>query len=142
MRKNIIIAAVVSIVLCATMSVSNEEAVSITAKPISSYVSSAHERVYIQVVIRIEPNPDNRNLIFESDSEDGEYNRKDVQLDGENAPRIFKISDPQYFGRGGFQLPPGHYKLRATVERSTDKNETASIDVTVTTAEEMGQEGR
>lgn len=140
MRNNAIIAAVLSIVLCTTMSISAEDpAVSITADPTGRVVGSRRDRAYIRVIIRVEPNRDNRNLIFESDSEDGEYSRKDIQLDGENSPRIFEVSEPQYYGRGGFQLPAGHYKLRAIVERSTGKNPTALVEVNIITSEELGE---
>ena len=144
MRKIATIFVVTLIVLCITRSVSaqDQKAVTITADPINRVVSSPRERVNIRVIIRIEPNRNNRNLIFEYDSEDGEYGRKDIQLDGENSPRIFNISDARYFGREGFLLSAGHYKLRATVERSTGKNEVASVEVTIIAGEEIGQDGR
>lgn len=130
--KSATIAAVVFVVLsgCVLGPVSGWSNVSIEATPRIALVVGDN-RAYIRVIIRIEPHPDNRNLVFRWESPDGDIGRKDQQLDGEDSPTIFDTKGEIYFGKHGLQLPAGHYTLTATVERATGDDPSASTKVTV-----------
>jgi hypothetical protein len=127
-------------VLCTSFPTYADEPVTISANPSRAILGSPRDRAYLSVIIRVKPDINNRNLIFESDSEDGEYVRKDIALDGEESPRTFDISN-RYFGKNRFSLTAGHYKLRATVESSDGKQHTSTIEVTITLVGETGEEG-
>lgn len=129
--KLTIIAAIVSIVLLEPFDAQGQTAVSIEAGPgIARIVGN--KKAYIRVIIRIKPQPDNRNLVFRWESPDGDAGRKDRQLDGEDSPTIFDTGDEGFFGKHGLQLSEGHYTLSATVERSLGDNPRANLTITVT----------
>lgn len=143
MKKTVMQIAVVAVVVLSTIAtvMSAEEAVTISVDRTRIVAASTYSRTPISVIIRIKPNPDNRNLIFEYDAEDGDYSRKDIQLEGENSPKIFNLSDSRYFGTSGVQLPPGHYTLKATLEQAGVKNPPiASIKVNVIVSGEEEEE--
>lgn len=130
--KSATIAAAVFIVLLVSVSesVSGWSNVSIEATP-SIAVVVGDNRAYIRVIIRIEPHPDNRNLVFRWESLDGDTGRHDQQLEGEDSPTIFDTKGEMYFGKHGLQLPTGHYTLTATVDRAVGDDPSASTKVTV-----------
>lgn len=121
-------AAIVFIVLSGHV-YGNEDDVSIKATPQASV--AVDRQAYIRVIIRIKKCPENRNLIFRWESEDGGSGRKDRQLDGEDSSAIFDTSDQRFFGRHGLLLPPGHYTLTATVERAATDDPSASTKITI-----------
>lgn len=122
------IAAVVFAVLSG--SVSGRSSVSIEATPSTALVLG-NNRAYIRVIIRIEPHPDNRNLVFRWESPDGDIGRKDRQLEGEDGPTVFDTGDERFFGRQGLQLSAGHYTLTAMVERVRGSDPEASTEVVI-----------
>ncbi|MDP3697085.1 MAG: hypothetical protein Q8R55_03565 [Candidatus Taylorbacteria bacterium] len=123
------IAAVVFVVLSAPVR-GGENDVSIKATP-QVAIALPGTGAYIRVIIRVKRHPDNRNLVFNWESDYGEIGRKDSQLEGEDSQTIFDTKNELYFGKQGLRLTPGHYTLTATVDRAVGDDPRASTQVTV-----------
>ena len=96
----------------------------------AQYIVTLGNKGYVRVIIRVDPHPNNRNLIFRWDSDDGESGRKDRQLEGEKGPILSDTGDEMYFGRG-LWLDPGHYTFEAEVERVAENNPTTSTKIII-----------
>lgn len=82
-------------------------------RPVTIDLSTHHafEPAFVRVTVRVEPNPDNRNLRVEADGLS--YRSSDIGLEGETAPLVHRIE--------WRAMPAGEYAVRALVTDSAQK---------------------
>ena len=119
MKKTATAIATVVLVLFFSTNVTTEENVSLKVSP-EIYVGGKKGGTPINVIIRITPHPDNRKINMEWESDSGNYGSSEMDLDGEDAPRIIDARSGSGFGRG-VVFYDGNYTVRVTLTRSNNQ---------------------
>ncbi len=98
-------------VLCTTIKA--EDAITLKVTP--TVYGASKGGTQSTIFIRITPNPKNRKLTLEWDSDTGDYGSSEMELDGENAPKV--IDSKAGFG-SHVVFYSGNYVVKVMLTRS------------------------